>query len=45
MFIYNYSSGRMGKNPDYISPGQEVVISRFSKEEMVEIYKYFSRKP
>jgi hypothetical protein len=44
-YVYNYSSGRMGKNPDYISPGQEVVISRFSKEEMVEIYKYFSRKP
>jgi hypothetical protein len=44
-YVYNYSTGRMGKNPDYISPGQELVISRFSKEELVEIYKYFSRKP
>ncbi len=43
-YVYNYSSGRMGKNPDYISPGQEVVISRFSKEELVEIYKHFSKK-
>ena len=41
--VYNHQSGRMGKNPDYISPGQELVISRFSKEELVQIYKYFSR--
>ena len=39
--VYNYSNGRMGRNPDYISPGQEVVISRFSKEELVEIYRHF----
>jgi hypothetical protein len=44
-YVYNYSSGRMGKNPDYISPGQELVISRFSKDELVEIYKHFARKP
>ena len=43
-YVYNYSSGRMGKNPDYIYPGQELVISRFSREELVEIYKHFARK-
>jgi hypothetical protein len=43
-YVYNYRSGRMGKNPDYISPGQEVVISRFSKKELVEIYKHFSKQ-
>ncbi len=42
-FVYNYSNGRMGKNPDYISPGQELVITRFSKKELVEIYKHFSQ--
>lgn len=42
-YVYNHQSGRMGKNPDYISPGQELVISRFSKEELVEIYKHFSK--
>jgi hypothetical protein len=42
-YVYNYTSGRMGKNPDYISPGQELVISRFSKKELVEIYKHFSQ--
>jgi len=39
--VYNYTSGRMGKNPNYIFPDQEVVISRFSKQELVEIYKHF----
>lgn len=43
-YVYNYDNGRMGKNPDYIFPGQELVISRFSKEELVEIYKHFGRK-
>lgn len=42
-YVYNHTSGRMGKNPDYISPGQELVISRFSKKELVEIYKHFSQ--
>jgi len=42
-YVYNYTSGRMGKNPDYISAGQELVISRFSKKELVEIYKHFSQ--
>nr|NIS61178.1 hypothetical protein [Pseudomonadota bacterium] len=42
-YVYNYRNGRMGKNPDYIFPGQELVISRFSKEELVEIYKHFSQ--
>jgi hypothetical protein len=40
-FVYNHASGRMGKNPDYIAPGQELVISKFSREELVEIYKHY----
>jgi hypothetical protein len=43
-YVYNYTSGRMGQNPDYIFPGQELVISRFSKKELVEIYKHFRRQ-
>ena len=42
-YVYNYSKGLMGKNPDRISPGQELVISRFTKKELVEIYKHFSQ--
>ncbi len=44
-FVYNYASGRMGRNPDYISPGQELVVSRFSRKELVDIYKHFSQNP
>ncbi|UCD71812.1 MAG: hypothetical protein JSW70_02125 [Syntrophobacterales bacterium] len=42
-YVYNYTSGRMGKNPDYIFPGQELVISPFSNNELVQIYKHFSK--
>jgi hypothetical protein len=42
-YVYNYTNGRMGKNPDYISPGQELVISRFSERELVKIYRHFSQ--
>jgi len=42
-YVYNYANGRMGRNPDYVSPGQELVISRFSKKELVEIYKNFTQ--
>ncbi len=44
-YVYNYAEGRMGKNPDYISPGQELVVSRFSEEELVGIYKHFHQNP
>lgn len=42
-YVYNHESGLMGRNPDYIFPGQELVISRFSQEELVEIYKHFKQ--
>ena len=42
-YVYNYRNGRMGRNPDYISPGQELVISRFTREELVDIYKHFAQ--
>ena len=42
-YVYNYRNGRMGMNPDYISPGQELVISRFTKQELIDIYKHFAR--
>ncbi|UCF57778.1 MAG: hypothetical protein JSW15_04790, partial [Deltaproteobacteria bacterium] len=44
-YVYNYINGLMGRNPDYIYPGQEIVISRFSQKELVDIYKHFSRSP
>lgn len=39
--VYNYRDGRMGRNPDLIYPGQEIVIISFTADELVEIYKHF----
>ncbi|NIO03405.1 MAG: hypothetical protein GTN74_01990 [Proteobacteria bacterium] len=44
-YVYNYAKGHMGRNPDYISPGQELVISRFSEKELVDIYRHFHENP
>lgn len=43
-YVYNYTNGRMGRNPDYIAPGQELVVTEFSQEELVEIYRHFAQK-
>ena len=40
-YVYNYAHGHMGRNPDLIYPGQEVVIVKFSPDELVSIYKHF----
>lgn len=40
-YVYNYEKGSMGKNPDLLIPGQEVVIIGFTPEELYKIYKHF----
>lgn len=40
-YVYNYRKGSMGRNPDLIYPGQEIVIVGFTPEELVEIYEHF----
>ncbi|MGQ0657814.1 MAG: hypothetical protein ACT4NU_06930 [Chromatiales bacterium] len=40
-YVYNFEKGRMGHNPNMIRPGQELLIIRFSAEELVAIYKHF----
>lgn len=40
-YIYNLEQGRMGRNPDMILPGQELLIIRFTADELVDIYKHF----
>ncbi len=40
-YVYNFKKNRMGQNPDYISPGQEIVIINFEPEELIGIYKHF----
>ena len=39
--VYNFKENRMGRNPDRISPGQEIVIINFEPEELISIYKHF----
>ena len=41
-FVYNYRDNRMGRNPDRINPGQEIVIINFEPEELVSIYRHFA---
>ncbi len=40
-FVYNYEEGRMGRNPNLIFPGQELVIVSFNTEELISIYQHF----
>lgn len=39
--VYNFKRSRMGRNPNQIFPGQEIVIIDFQPEELIEIYKHF----
>ncbi len=40
-YVYNYSQNRMGRNPDRIYPGQEIVIINFQPDELIRIYTHF----
>lgn len=42
-YVYNYETGRVGKDPDLILPGQELVIVSFTPEELIAVYKHFAR--
>ena len=40
-YVYNYKTHRMGRNPDVLYPGQEIVIVKFNPDELIGIYKHF----
>ena len=40
-YVYNFKKNRMGRNPDLVTPGQEIVIINFEPEELIGIYKHF----
>lgn len=40
-YVYNFEKNRMGRNPDYVAPGQEIVIINFEPEELISIYRHF----
>ncbi len=43
-YVYNFEKGKMGRNPDLIYPGQELVIISFTPNELVNIYQHFVAK-
>ncbi len=40
-FVYNFRHHRMGRNPDVLHPGQELLIIKFNPDELISIYKHF----
>ena len=40
-YVYNFRHHRIGRNPDRIYPGQEIVIINFRPEELISIFKHF----
>ena len=40
-YVYNFREHRIGRNPDRIYPGQELVIINFEPEELMSIYRHF----
>jgi hypothetical protein len=41
-YVWNFKKNRMGKNPDSVNPGQEIVIINFEPDELIDIYKHFA---
>ena len=41
-YVYNFRDDRMGRSPDHVYPGQEIVIINFEPEELISIYKHFA---
>ncbi len=40
-YVYNFKRNKMGRNPDELVPGQEIVIIKFLPDELIGIYKHF----
>lgn len=41
-WVFNYRQGLLGRNPNVIHPGQQLVIVRFSEDELINIYNHFT---
>lgn len=40
-FVYNFVEKKIGRNPDLIYPGQELLIINFEAKELIDIYTHF----
>jgi hypothetical protein len=43
-YIYNFSTRVMGRDPDLIHPGQQLILIHFSPEELKRIYLFFAEQ-
>jgi hypothetical protein len=43
-YIYNFSTETMGRDPNVIHPGQQLVLIHFSADELKQVYQFFSDK-
>jgi hypothetical protein len=43
-YVYNYEQGNIGKNPDYIQPGQQLIIVTFTEQELMDVYQHFKNE-
>lgn len=41
-YVYNTSTKVMGRNPNVVHPGQQVVLIQFTEDELTSIYSYFA---
>ena len=42
--IYNFRQGLLGKNPDLITPGQQLLIVSFTEDELLKVYQHYSQQ-
>lgn len=43
-YVYNYHKGILGRNPNIITPGQELIVVTFNPDELIEIYTHFAHQ-
>lgn len=43
-YVYNFKTSSMGRDPNLIYPGQQLILIRFSPNELRDIYMYFAER-
>lgn len=43
-YIYNFSTQTMGRDPNIVHPGQQLILIHFSAAELKQVYQFFSDK-
>lgn len=43
-YVYNFKTNSMGRDPNLIHPGQQLILIRFNPDELRDIYMYFAER-